>query len=234
MSTYLHPVLGEITIHPSVRARRLSISVRPGGEVRLTIPRRMSRQEALHFLEEKQEWVLRARQRMAERYRPRVILPPYETRSHHLSLEPSDNDEIRIRVMAETVVVRYPAAWAPEEDRVQKAIHRGIEEAWRIEAKAYLPGRVAELARQNGFRCGNVTIRNTHTRWGSCSVNNDISLSLHLMKLPDPLIDYVILHELCHTRHKNHGSRFHALLDKVCEGGHLILRRQLKNYSTRW
>lgn len=234
MTAYRHPVLGEVTINPSVRARRLSISVRPGGEVRLMIPRCMSHQQALRFLDEKVEWVMRARQRIAERCRPQVILPPYQTRLHSLSLEPVEGSEIRIRVAAGTVVVRYPVDLAPESDRVQEAIHRGIEEAWRLEAKAYLPGRVAELARLTGLRCGRVTIRNTRSRWGSCSVNNDISLSLHLMKLPDPLIDYIILHELCHTRHKNHGPRFHALLDHVCGGRHLILRRQLKNYSTRW
>ena len=234
MKVVQHPVLGEITVNPSIRARRLSISVRPGGEVRLTIPRRMSAQEALRFLEEKRDWVLRARARMAERCRPQLIVPPYATRTHRLSLEPVAGTEMRVRVSDGRIGVRYPSELTPEDDRVQEAIRRGIEEAWRIEAKAYLPGRVAELARQTGLRCGRVTIRNARTRWGSCSVNNDISLSLHLMKLPDPLIDYIILHELCHTRHKNHGPRFHALLDKVCQGRHLVLRRQLKAYSTRW
>ena len=234
MKVVQHPVLGEITVNPSIRARRLSISVRPGGEVRLTIPRRMSAQEALRFLEEKRDWVLRARARMAERCRPQLIVPPYATRTHRLSLEPVAGTEMRVRVSDGRIGVRYPSELTPEDDRVQEAIRRGIEEAWRIEAKAYLPGRVSELARQTGLRCGRVTIRNARTRWGSCSVNNDISLSLHLMKLPDPLIDYIILHELCHTRHKNHGPRFHALLDKVCQGRHLVLRRQLKAYSTRW
>ncbi len=234
MKVVQHPVLGEITVNPSVRARRLSISVRPGGEVRLTVPRRMSAQEALRFLEEKMDWVLRARARMAERCRPQLIVPPYATRNHHLWLEPVAGTEIRVRVSGERIEVRYPSELMTDNDRVQEAIRRGIEEAWRIEAKAYLPGRVAELSRQTGLRCGRVTIRNARTRWGSCSVNNDISLSLHLMKLPDPLIDYIILHELCHTRHKNHGPRFHALLDKLCQGRHLVLRRQLKAYSTRW
>jgi len=234
MKVLQHPVLGEITVNPSVRARRLSISVRPGGEVRLTIPRRMKAQDALRFLEEKMDWVLRARARMAERCRPQLIVPPYATRTHRLLLEPVAGTDIRVRVVGECIEVRYSSELTPENDRVQEIIRRGVEEAWRIEAKAYLPGRVEELSRQTGLRCGRVTIRNARTRWGSCSVNNDISLSLHLMKLPDPLIDYIILHELCHTRHKNHGPRFHALLDKVCQGRHLVLRRQLKAYSTRW
>ena len=234
MKTYQHPVVGEIHICPSRRARRLSISVRPGGEVRLTLPSRGNVSEALRFLESKADWVVRARARMVERGRPQRIVPPYATRAHHLYLEAVSGMGLQVRVVADRIEVRYPSEWTPEDDRVQEAIHRGIEEAWRIEAKAYLPGRVAELSRQTGLHCGRVTIRNARTRWGSCSVNNDISLSLHLMKLPDPLIDYIILHELCHTRHKNHGPRFHALLDRLCGGEHLALRRQLKAYSTRW
>ena len=54
------------------------------------------------------------------------------------------------------------------------------------------------------------------------------------MKLPDELIDYVIIHELCHTIHKNHGPKFHQLLDRLTGGHHLELRRRLKTYSTRW
>ena len=107
-------------------------------------------------------------------------------------------------------------------------------EAWRIEAQSYLPTRIHQIAQQLGLKYGTVTIRNSRSRWGSCSVRNDISLSLHLMKLPDALIDYVIIHELCHTIHKNHGPRFHQLLDRLTGGQDRTLRRQLKAYSTRW
>ena len=116
----------------------------------------------------------------------------------------------------------------------QDAIRKGIEQAWRTEAQADLPQRTARLAGQLGFRCGAVTVRNARTRWGSCSARDDISLSIHLMKLPDELIDYVIIHELCHTIHKNHGPKFHKLLDRLTGGHHLELRRRLKTYSTRW
>ncbi|MDD3108057.1 MAG: M48 family metallopeptidase, partial [Alistipes sp.] len=97
-----------------------------------------------------------------------------------------------------------------------------------------LPPRVRQLCRTFGFRCGEVTIRNTRTRWGSCSADDNLSLSLHLMKLPDELTDYILLHELCHTRHKNHGPAFYALLNQVTSGRHPQLLKALKAYTTRW
>ncbi len=58
-----------------------------------------------------------------------------------------------------------------------------------------------------------VTFRRARTRWGSCSARNSISLNTHLLMLPDHLIDYVIIHELAHIRHKNHSKAFWACVE---------------------
>ena len=81
-------------------------------------------------------------------------------------------------------------------------------------AKQELKNRIEELATQNGFKYGKVSIRNQKTRWGSCSDQNNISLNMKLVLLPDELMDYVILHELVHTKIKNHSKKFWAELDK--------------------
>lgn len=88
----------------------------------------------------------------------------------------------------------------------------------RQQAKKILPRRVAELAQNFGFEYGRVTIRDTSSRWGSCSSKKNISLSLRLMKVSDVLRDYVILHELCHTVHMHHQKEFWDLLESVCPG----------------
>lgn len=102
----------------------------------------------------------------------------------------------------------------------------------RREAKALLPRRVAELAYLHGFHYEGLTIRDSKTRWGSCSGRNTISLSLYLMQVPEHLQDYVILHELCHTVHHNHSSQFWALMDKVTDGKAHALRTELHQYHT--
>lgn len=89
----------------------------------------------------------------------------------------------------------------------------------RAEAKRRLSQRLKYLADKHGFTYNRAFIRNQRTRWGSCSQKNDISLNVKLVRLPDELMDYVILHELTHTRYKNHSSEFWAELDRLVGNG---------------
>lgn len=88
-------------------------------------------------------------------------------------------------------------------------------EAMRKEAKMLLPRRLSELAERYGFSFGRVFIKHNSSNWGSCSARGNINLNLNLVRLPQPLRDHVILHELCHLRHPNHGPEFHALLERL-------------------
>ncbi len=180
---YKHPLLGEITLVRSWRAKRITLSVRISGEVRLTYPRFVAKSRALEFLESRVAWIEQSRQRLAEKS---VVQPKY----------------------------------TPEQI-----------ENMRREARTILPQRVAVWAERFGFRYGRVTIRAARSKWGSCSGENNISLSLFLMALPEHLRDYVIIHELCHTVHHNHSAAFLALVDRCLEGREKSLRRELRNYS---
>lgn len=82
------------------------------------------------------------------------------------------------------------------------------------EAKRRILARLAELARQYGFTYNKVSIRNQRSRWGSCSTKGNINLNIKLVALPPELCDYVILHELTHTRVHNHSSKFWQELDR--------------------
>lgn len=84
----------------------------------------------------------------------------------------------------------------------------------RDQAKAVIIARLNHLARTHGFTYNRVFIRAQKTRWGSCSGKNNINLNVKLLCLPSELMDYVILHELVHTRIKDHGARFWAELEK--------------------
>jgi hypothetical protein len=103
-------------------------------------------------------------------------------------------------------------------------------ERLRAQAKAALPPRLAELAALHGFTYNQVRIKHNSSNWGSCSELGNINLNLNLMRLPEHLRDYVMLHELCHLRYMNHGTEFHALLESVCPD-HRALNRELRTYK---
>ncbi len=98
-------------------------------------------------------------------------------------------------------------------------------------ANEYLPRRISELSAVTGLRYAGVTITGAKSRWGSCSTVGRISLSFHLMRLPKHLIDFVIIHELCHTVHHNHSAAFHALVNHHTKGREAELDRELRGYK---
>lgn len=100
-----------------------------------------------------------------------------------------------------------------------------------IAQQGLLFDRLRELAAQHGFSYRNAAIRNQKSRWGSCSSQNNINLNIHLLNLPAHLRDYVILHELAHTEHKNHSKHFWARLDKTIGGRSKDLRKEMHKYS---
>jgi predicted metal-dependent hydrolase len=107
-----------------------------------------------------------------------------------------------------------------------------VVKALRERAKFNLPSRLREIAKVMSAEHGNVTIRNTSSRWGSCSSRNDINLSVWLMILPNDLVDYVLIHELAHTKFKHHGPEFWKEVERW-EPDYRILRKKLKRYSAQ-
>ena len=88
-------------------------------------------------------------------------------------------------------------------------------EEMRREAKATLPIKLSLLAERYGFVYNRVAIKHNSTNWGSCSTKNNINLNLNIVRLPQVLQDYILLHELCHLRHRDHGHSFHLLLEHL-------------------
>jgi predicted metal-dependent hydrolase len=111
-----------------------------------------------------------------------------------------------------------------------KRLTENLAELDKGTARNKLEKKIADLARKHRFNFNKVYIRNQKTRWGSCSVKNNISLNMKLVRLPEKLSDYVILHELLHTRIKNHGKKFWRELDKIVDNAK-ALRTQLREYG---
>jgi predicted metal-dependent hydrolase len=100
-------------------------------------------------------------------------------------------------------------------EREYKILSIKFNDIDRYEARKILVKRLDQLAKVHGFIYNRVFIRNQKTRWGSCSSKNNISLNVKLVRLPEILTDYVIIHELVHTRIKSHNKKFYAELERI-------------------
>jgi len=219
----------------SKKARNIRITMKPVDGVIVTVPFGNSFAQAERFVNSKIDWITKQQNKVKKAMEGFTIFDEtsqFFTREHKLVFIPLLNDDkMKIKVTANEIKVFYPSSTDFQEQKIQEFIRKGIEEAWRMEAKKDLPERVEKWAKQFGFFFRNVKIRNAVTRWGSCTHNNDINLSLHLMRLPDYLIDYVILHELAHTVHKNHKKNFRKMLEKICLETK-VYEKEIRRYST--
>ena len=120
--------------------------------------------------------------------------------------------------MAAEAFFRLKRDWVLETMARQKERYKDLTpadpqeiESLRRQAKKELPVRLAELAARYGFTYNRVAIKHNSSNWGSCSAKNNINLNLNIVRLPEILQDYILLHELCHLRHRNHGTCMLAL-----------------------
>lgn len=150
----------------------------------------------------------------------------------HLRIEEGSLSCFMVRMTDEGIVIRCPHDVDFTQESIQTLLRNAIIRALKKSAQAYLPPLLAELAERYGFSYKRVKITGSKSRWGSCSAAGSINLSCYLMLLPPHLMDYVLLHELTHTREMNHGSRFWEILDSLTEGKSHTLRNELKNFKT--
>jgi predicted metal-dependent hydrolase len=224
--------VGEILFRHSSKARHLSITVRPFAGAKVSIPIGMSYNSAIRLVTEKKLWIKKHLDKMRVFEKQQTMFDEnsgYCTKHHKLDLRKADRKNISVRISKGKINVIYPTELKSDSKEVQIGIRKGIERALKSEAKQYLPEKVKELAVKFDLDYNKLTLKNIKSRWGSCSRKNNINLSIHLMRLPDHLIDYVILHELAHTVHHNHSKRFWALVDKVT-GGAKSLDKELRKY----
>ena len=216
--TIQHKEFGKITIVKSTRAGRISISMKPFAPLKLIIPVFVSYKRAEEFLQEKKNWIFKNLEKIHRLEDQHTIFledSNFRTREHVLAFSRYGEDIPRVSLQEKEIMVQLPEFTDVKDAHIQEMIRWGIQAAWRKEARRYLPERLGEFSLKHNLPFNRVFIKNNKSRWGSCSHKNNINLSLHLMRLPDHLIDYILLHELVHTVQKNHSKKFWNELDKI-------------------
>lgn len=135
--------------------------------------------------------------------------------SHHLELLHGDTEQPHVDVRGLTIKVVLPYGTSEDSTMAQQAAKKGVAKALKKEALSYLPRRLSYLAGKYGFLYKSVRYSNAKGRWGSCSSNGTISLNIALMNLPMEIVDYILVHELCHTREMNHSQNFWSMVEAI-------------------
>jgi predicted metal-dependent hydrolase len=224
--------VGSVSFTINDRSRRIRLSVKSDGEIVVSMPPSALYKDAVRFVETKADWILKQKAKIQSKATLFAPESCFKTRFHQLAITKGNTDKVYNRVGNGIIQIFIPEKVNHTQPKVQEFIKNTLVDVMRWEAKVYLPKRLKELADKHGFKYGNISIKNAYTRWGSCSSANNINLNLHLMRVPERLIDYVLLHELAHTVVKNHGEKFWLLLEQ-CYPNARKADREMNNYRTQ-
>jgi hypothetical protein len=193
------------TVRRSERARRVRVTVDPTRGVEVVLPRRAAEREAAAAIRELRPWIER---RVEELGRTRAAVAargdtvPYLGELLKVRGEPGRNRVHRrgSELLAPTGTARLPA----------------IERWYRRAARQEIASRLAAACAVAGTSYSKLTIRGQRTRWASCSRTGAMSFNWRLLLAPEPVLDYVVWHEVCHLEVLDHSPRFWALLSRRC------------------
>jgi predicted metal-dependent hydrolase len=222
--------LGNITLRTSPRVKRYSLKICEGTLI-ATMPEGGNEKFLLDFINEKRDKIIRKLEKNPPQNKLLSDMTEMQTYTFKVHIFCTDRDNVYMSLKENVLHIACPRHTDFEKGPVQQLLKTMLEKALRHEARRVLPARLHTLAGQYGFSYSGVRIANTRSRWGSCSSNGNINLSLSLMLLPAHLVDYVLLHELCHTVEMNHSKRFWKLLNQVTSNKALALRKELKEHQ---
>lgn len=231
--------LGEVEVYETKQCRVLKIKILYDGRVRVVKHPRMSMKYVMSFLNEHRDEVLRQIETFQKRHRQQLTIftPDVEfcTYCHRLVMKPSllYKNKFFSKINGEDIIVHYPADINVETAELQEYVRKVLCRVMKNEAQKFLPDKIRLWAATIGVDFTKIDFRNMKSQWGSCSTHGRICLNIHIVRLPDRLIDFVIIHELCHIIEPNHSPAFHALVNKYVDGKEAQYEKEIKAYSLR-
>lgn len=190
------------------KRKSLSIAIQTDGNLLVKAPFFMSDDEIVKWVKTKTGWIVRQRAKILEQQQQN---PPkqYETGEKFLYLGQEYELEVRISTGRAGMVGIADDKMILFTKTADSAVVQKILTDWYDkQAKTIIPKRVRYYAAQMGESYGNITIKNQKKRWGSCSSARNLNFNRRLVMAPQEVLDYVIVHELCHLRQMNHSNAF--------------------------
>lgn len=220
--------IGDVVINRDKRFRRLSLKMNTKGEIKVTSPQNISIKEACQFIISHKSKIEAWAKKITKEQRVFDENSNFSTFAHTLKISRYEGKNARMKIVGTELRIVIPNHIDIHKQEVQTIIKKCLTHTLKTEGKAYLPQRALTLAAKHNFEIGQITVKEIRSRWGSCSMKKNINLSCFLMLLTEELIDFVILHELCHTKQMNHSAAFHSLMNKVTDGKEQMLNKTLR------
>lgn len=230
---YHHKVWGNIHVTETTKVKRLSLSLIPNSGIHLKFSPSMPFDKALSFLESKSEWIEEKMQhirKIEEKHTQFQLFEPFTLGHLNFTLVPTLNRMFTTARNDDFIELRLPKDWVPGQTETDTKIRRKIELILADEAKRKLTPLIKKLADIHHIPFNSLQFSNARTYWGLCSASNNITLNIHLIRLPAHLQVYVILHELAHVVHKNHSADFWNFLSKLMNTNSRKIAKELKAY----
>lgn len=214
------PSIGDVTLYKRHNSRSLRLSIGSNGEVRVSMPHWVPYKSGAVFAASKAAWI----ESMRSQHQHHNLIESGQAigKAHHVRFYTTTAARVASRLHDQEIHIGLPRGVTAESTEAQRVAHAACVKALRQEAEKLLPERLKTLALQGGYAYRSVSIKQLKSRWGSCSSTKDIALNSYLMLLPWQLIDYVLWHELVHTRVMRHGPPFWHELEQ-----HVPLARSL-------
>ena len=201
-------------------SKNIKVSLKKEGQILVTMPILCPYKFARDFLMKNFDKI------KAFKIEDKILKPNLKTKFDTLKI--IESNKLGTVIKNSVVYFYYPVDEDFASSKIQKPLKEAYFKAIKIEAKNYLPSRLEFLAKKYGFNYGKVALRNQKTRFGSCSYQNNINLNINLMNYDFDCIDYVLIHELVHTKIKNHSEIFWTEVEKYCPN-YKALRKKLKS-----
>lgn len=201
----------------SARSRGIRLVIRPERGLEVVTPRGASLARVEQVLREKARWVLATLDRV-ERESAVAAPPPISTGMRL----PLAGGQITLAVDLGAPAGRFRARLDGDTlrltvaDTAQETLRAALEAWYRRHARAVIAERLAVCNARYSFTYGRVAIKEQKSRWGSCSRQGNLNFNWRLLLAPLPVLDYVVVHELCHLQELNHSPRFWALVAQAC------------------
>jgi predicted metal-dependent hydrolase len=207
------------TIRRSQRAKKARIIVTTE-KIEVVAPLRVSTSKIHAFVVSRQDWVIGATDKIGKKQKLKKLAPeqyidgasvPFRGQQMRLKLKPTSSNKVKIELLEQELIILFPHQWTG--DKNSKLIQHTLIDWMKQQAIGAVQSCVAIHAHKYKLNPRKIRIKSQKSRWGSCGIHNDINLNWLLILAPPDVLEYVVVHELCHIKERNHSAQFWQLVE---------------------